>query len=287
MAYFTYGAEFTAAGQFGGDPVQSEAIGLSGGKFAIDAYDALHPNTSHTQIFTDNGAAIIADRDTSPAPDVVLADGRYVAGTSTSQGISATFFDSSLAADGPTVLNGEHILACFSGFDSPTIEPLNSGGFVAVWDEFLPGSILTSAQIFNADGTAASQRFFVDTANFSTAHAAADLADGRLAIALTSKGTTRVYLFSPDGTPQGTPTVVGPSVENGTLQIASLPGGGFAVLRGENVSSGGAVVLHLQIFDAAGQPVSPDITSFDHIAALDGAADMAILFHRRNSRRVG
>jgi hypothetical protein len=162
---------------------------------------------------------------------------------------------------------------------------------VAVWT----GDSHVSARIFDAAGTPAGPAIQVDAptgqANASEAHVAA-ATDGRFLVAWHDDIRDRILtrLFSAAGAPLGPETLIIAPVATPELDVAAVPGGGYAVLFADTSSA------FLRLLDEDGEIDSPvafiegylgitgvDPRVYEPAIAVQADRDLVVVWSVRNS----
>jgi Ca2+-binding RTX toxin-like protein len=152
----------------------------------------------------------------------------------------------------------------------PTITGLADGRFIIVWTDGAVGNIFGTirAQLFNSDGSRASDEFLVSTttASFQTKPTIVALADGRFVVAWTDASGTggdtsglaiRAQLFNSDGSRDGAEFLVNTSTSGDQFEptITALADGRFVIAWRDDSQTGGDTSLfaiRAQLFNSDG-----------------------------------
>jgi Ca2+-binding RTX toxin-like protein len=146
-----------------------------------------------------------------------------------------------------------------SGPGTPSITPLNNGGFLAVWLSVANDNYDVSARRFDAAGQPVGDEFVVNTISdgFQTEQAAAGLADGGFVVTWRSQGGIHAQRYNADGTTRGGEFVVnttGSTNPEGPT-ITALSNGGFLIGWSDMFASGlydSGSDLYARAYDSAG-----------------------------------
>lgn len=176
--------------------------------------------------------------------------------------------------------NGAEILvntSVLGSQDYPSVALLENGQFIVGWDDgFRDSDVNINAQLFNADGSFASEEFMVNdgTSGLQVGSDIAGLAGGGYVVTWVDAtgpdgdvGTIMARVFGANGVPVAPEFQVNTAGTSDQFQpsVTALAGGGFFIAWTDNsrgVDTGGDDTSHYairgQLFDAAGTPAGTE-----------------------------